>query len=71
MNGSEQPVWKKYLATAICTAAAFILAILFVTVGVIKTVFVLAVAVGGFFLGRVLDDREGLRRIINNYLGRF
>lgn len=71
MNENDIASVKKYLGRIICALCAFVLGLMFVTLGPIKTVFVLALAVGGYFLGRVFDDKETLRRIINNYLGRF
>lgn len=69
-TNSNGPFLRKYLARIVCTIAAFVLALLLVTIGAVKTVIVIAIAIGGFFLGRLLDDKERLRRIIDTYLGR-
>ena len=70
MDNNNENWLKKHLARIVCTAAAFLVALLLVTVGLFKTVFVLAVAVGGYFLGRVIDDKDTLRRFLDTYLGR-
>jgi len=71
MNGNDVSLIKKYAARIICTIAALVIGLLIATVGLIKTVFIIAVAIAGYFIGHVLDDKDALRRIINNYLGRF
>ena len=71
MDIQEQRSWlKKYLARIVCTLCAFLLALLIITLGVEKTVFVVAITVAGYFVGRLLDDKDTLRRIVNTYLGR-
>jgi uncharacterized membrane protein len=70
MNGNETSFIKKYTARLGCTTAAVILGLLVVSVGIIKTVFIIALAAIGFFIGYLLDDKETLRRIINNYIER-
>ena len=47
-----------------------LIALLIVTVGFFKTVFVVVLAVLGYLVGRVIDDREFLKKFINNYLGK-
>ncbi|MEW5947149.1 MAG: DUF2273 domain-containing protein, partial [bacterium] len=44
--------------------------VLIVTVGFFKAIFIAALAAAGYFIGRVVDDRELLRRFIDTYLGK-
>jgi len=46
------------------------IALLIVSVGFFKTVFVAVLAALGYFVGRIVEDKEFLRRFINNYLGK-
>jgi uncharacterized membrane protein len=70
MDNNNSTFLKKNFAKIIFTAAAFIIAVLLVTVGFYKTVFVVAVSVAAYYLGRLLDDRDALRKFIDSYLGR-
>lgn len=71
MDPNDVSFLKKYLARIICTVVFLVIGLLIATVGIIKAVFIIAVAIAGYFVGHVLDDKDALRRIINNYLGRF
>jgi uncharacterized membrane protein len=57
--------------TGIFVAAFFVLlGILFMTLGFLKTMFVIMLGVAGWFAGRVAGDKELIRRFLNNYLGK-
>ena len=47
-----------------------VIALLIVSVGFFKTVFVAVLVSLGYFVGRIVEDKEFLRRFINNYLGK-
>ncbi len=51
-------------------AAFFIIGVLFMTIGFLKTVFVVFMCVVGYGVGLFIDDPEKLRKIINTYLGK-
>ncbi len=44
--------------------------VLFLTLGFFKTLFVIFLAVLGFFIGYAVDDPEIIKRILNNYFGK-
>lgn len=44
--------------------------VLFMTVGFLKTLFVVFLAAVGFFAGFIIDDKEIVKRFINTYLGK-
>lgn len=63
--------WKEFLqehGMKIAFAAVFGLAgLLIVTLGFVKTVFIAALAAGGYFAGRVAGDKEMVRRFLDRY----
>jgi uncharacterized membrane protein len=61
---------KQNMAKIICTAIGFLLALLVVTVGIYKTAFVVVFSVLAYYVGRLLDDKDALRKFIDTYLGR-
>lgn len=69
-NGASQSPFKKYFGRIAVTAILFLFAVLVVTVGVFKAVFVAALTGLGFYIGYMLDDKDTLRRFLDNYLGR-
>jgi len=55
----------------ILLALAFaVMGVLFVTIGFLKTLFVVFLGGVGFLIGFAVDDREKIRKFLNNYLGR-
>jgi uncharacterized membrane protein len=68
-NGNQTP-FSKYSGRIAITAVLFLFALLWVTVGIFKAVFVAAVTALGFYIGAMLDDRDALRRFLDNFLGR-
>jgi uncharacterized membrane protein len=52
--------------------AAFLIVIglLLMTIGFLKTAFLVLLGIIGWFFGRALDDKDFLKRFINNYLGK-
>lgn len=44
--------------------------VLLMTIGFLKTLFVVFLAVVGFFAGYIIDDKEMVKRFVNTYLGK-
>ena len=69
-NGSQQSLFRKYFGRIAATAILFLFAVLVVTVGAIKAVFVAALTALGFYVGYLIDDKEALRKFLDQYIGR-
>jgi uncharacterized membrane protein len=70
MEENNKPFFKKYFLRIVCTALCLVFGLLIVTVGIFKTAFVIVLAALGFFIGRLLEDKDALRRLIDTYLGK-
>jgi uncharacterized membrane protein len=62
--------FRRHRGKIFIAAVFLVLGVLFSTIGFLKTIFVLFLAIIGYFVGRVLDDPEALRRFISTYLNR-
>ena len=69
-NGSNQSTFRKYFGRIAATVILFLFAVLVVTVGVFKAVFVAAATAAGFYIGYMIDDKDALRRFLDNTIGR-
>ncbi len=69
---SEQDIFfiRKHKAKIVFSLFFILLGILFMALGFLRTMFVLLLAIAGWFVGRVFDDKELIRRFLNNYLGK-
>ncbi|HOX29453.1 MAG TPA: DUF2273 domain-containing protein [bacterium] len=70
MSEQEIQFLKKHKAKIIFSLLFILIGILFMTLGFLKTMFVLLLAIAGWFFGKIVDDKELIRRFINNYLGK-
>ncbi len=61
---------RKHKAKIVFSLIFIVLGILFMALGFLRTMFVLLLAIAGWFVGRVFDDKELIRRFLNNYLGK-
>ncbi|HOO55205.1 MAG TPA: DUF2273 domain-containing protein [bacterium] len=62
--------FNKHKAKIILTILFLFLGILIMTIGFLKTIFVVMLGLVGLGLGRIIDDRDLVRKFINNYLGK-
>lgn len=56
----------KILLATVCA----VFGLLLMTIGFLKTLFVVFLAVVGFFAGYIIDDKEMVKRFVNTYLGK-
>ena len=70
ISDQDRQFFKNHRGKIFFTFFFIILGILFMTLGFLKTMFIFLLAVGGWIVGRVVDDRELIRRFLNNYLGK-
>lgn len=67
---TEYDFYKKNRGKILLAAVFAVFGILFMTIGFLKTLFVVFFAAIGFFAGYLVDDKEMVRRFINIYLGK-
>ena len=53
-------IWLNYRGRFLCSLAGLIIASLFLTVGFLRTLFLLLFVCGGFFIGYKIDKKEDL-----------
>lgn len=70
LSDNDLEFLRKHRGKIILCIAFPILGILLATVGFLKTVFVLFLALLGYFIGRFLDDPESVRAFLRKYLDR-
>ena len=70
MEDNNKSFFKKYFLRIVCAALALVFGILIVRFGIFKTTFVIVLAAIGYFIGRFLEDKDALRRLIDTYLGK-
>ena len=69
MYDEDSKFLKKNRGKILLSVIFAVFGVLFITLG-LKTFFVIFLAAAGFFAGYLIDDRELLRRFLNNYLGK-
>jgi len=70
LSDQDQQFLRKHRTGIFFGAAFVVLGILFMTLGFLKTIFVIFLAAVGWGVGRVAGDKELVRRFLNNYLGK-
>jgi uncharacterized membrane protein len=66
----DRQFFRNHRGKIFFTFILIILGVLFMTIGFLKTMFVILLGIVGWAVGRVADDRELIRRFINTYLGK-
>lgn len=61
---------KKNRGKILLATVFAVFGVLLMTIGFLKTLFVVFLAVVGFFAGYIIDDKEIVKRFVNTYLGK-
>jgi len=70
LSDQDKQFFKNHRGKIFLTLVLIIFGILLMTIGFLKTMFVILLGILGWFGGRLLDDKELIRRFINTYLGK-
>jgi len=70
LSEQDQQFLKKHRAKIIFAVIFVVFGILLMTLHFLKTMFIVLLAVAGWYFGRIVDDKDFLRKFLNNYLGK-
>ena len=70
LSDQDQQLLRKHRAKIFFAAVFVGFGILLMTLGFLKSMFIVLLAVAGWFFGRLADDKDLVRRFLNNYLGK-
>lgn len=69
-SDQDRQFFRNHRGKIFLTLVLIVLGILFMTIGFFKTMFVILLGIAGWFAGRFIDDKELVRKFLNNYLGK-
>ncbi|SDF09959.1 DUF2273 domain-containing protein [Sporolituus thermophilus] len=63
-----QEIWQQHSGKILGAAIGFLLGIFIITFGFIRTIFVLLCVIGGYVVGKRIDEKEDIMDILDKLL---